>query len=115
IEVHAEQWRWNFRYPDHGGLATEGVLHLAAGTPVDVVVTSGDVIHSFWVPRLAGKIDAVPGRANTLRLQADTPGRYQGQCAEFCGTGHATMRFDVVVHAAADYAAALEKAAGEKK
>ena len=103
IEVHAERWRWTFRYPDHGGVTTEGVLHLPAGTPIDLVVTSRDVIHSFWIPRLAGKIDAVPGRVNTLRLQADTPGRYEGICAEFCGLEHARMRFDIVVHSAADY------------
>lgn len=112
IEVQAERWRWSFRYPDHGGLSSEGVLHLPAGMPVDLVVSSRDVIHSLWIPRLAGKIDVIPGRVNTLRLQADTPGRYQGQCAEFCGQEHARMRFDVVVHAQADYAAAL---AGAKR
>lgn len=111
IEVQAERWRWNFRYPQQGGLTTEGVLHLPAGTPVDIVVSSRDVIHSLWIPRLAGKIDVIPGRINTLRLQADTPGRYQGQCAEFCGQEHTRMRFDVVVHAQADYAAALTAAA----
>ena len=111
IEVQAERWRWVFRYPDQGGLSTVGVLHLPAGVPVDMVVSSRDVIHSLWIPRLAGKIDAIPGRINTLRLQADAPGRYQGQCAEFCGQGHASMRFDVVVHAQADYAAALAAAA----
>ena len=57
----ARQWTWTFRYPDHGGVETRNVLHLPAGTPVDIVVTSQDVIHAFWVPRLAGKIDAVPG------------------------------------------------------
>lgn len=111
IEVQAERWRWNFRYPEHGGVATEGVLHLPAGMPVDIVVSSIDVIHSLWIPRLAGKIDVIPGRINTLRLQADAPGRYQGQCAEFCGQEHTRMRFDVVVHAQADYAAALATAA----
>ena len=107
IEVQAERWRWSFRYPDHGGFTTEGVLHLPAGTPVDIVVSSRDVIHSLWIPRLAGKIDVIPGRINTLRLQADTPGRYQGQCAEFCGLEHTSMRFDVIVHPAADFAATL--------
>jgi cytochrome c oxidase subunit II len=111
IEVQAERWRWTFRYPDQGGLATEGVLHLPADMPVDIVVSSRDVIHSLWIPRLAGKIDVIPGRINTLRLQADAPGRYQGQCAEFCGQEHTRMRFDVVVHAQVDYAAALAAAA----
>ena len=110
FEVQAERWRWSFRYPDHGGVATEGVLHLPAGTPVDIVVSSRDVIHSLWIPRMAGKMDVIPGRTNVLRLQADTPGRYQGQCAEFCGQEHTRMRFDVIVHAQADFAAALASA-----
>ena len=83
---------------------------LPAGTPVDIVVTSRDVIHAFWIPRLAGKIDVIPGRVNVLRIQADAPGRYEGRCAEFCGVGHAGMQFEVVVHPAADFAAALAQA-----
>ena len=114
IEVQAERWRWRFHYPDHGGAASEGVLHLPAGMPVDLVVTSRDVIHSLWIPRLAGKIDVIPGRINTLRLQADTPGRYQGQCAEFCGLEHTSMRFEVIVHPAADFAAALASTEARK-
>jgi len=109
IEVHAERWRWTFRYPDHGGAVSEGVLHLPAGRPVDLVITSSDLIHSLWIPRLGGKMDAIPGHVNVLRLQADTPGQYSGQCAEFCGVGHTIMRFDVVVHPAADFAAALAR------
>lgn len=105
IEVNAERWRWAFRYP--GGATSEAVLHLPAGVPVDLVITSSDVIHSLWIPRLAGKLDAIPGHVNVLRLQADTPGYYAGQCAEFCGVGHAAMRFDVVVHPAAEFAPAL--------
>ena len=90
-------------------LGMAGMLRgrLPAGMPVDLVITSGDVIHSFWIPRLAGKMDAIPGRVNVLRVQADTPGPYAGECAEFCGTGHAGMRFEVVVHPAADFAAVL--------
>jgi cytochrome c oxidase subunit 2 len=107
IEVHAERWGWTFRYPDYGGKTTAGLMHLPAGAPVDIVVTSRDVIHSFWIPRLAGKIDVIPGRTNVLRIQADTPGRYEGVCAEFCGVGHAGMRFEVVVHPARDFPAAL--------
>jgi cytochrome c oxidase subunit 2 len=110
IEVHAERWGWTFHYPDHGGRRTAGVLHLPAGTPVDMVVTSRDVIHSFWIPRLAGKIDAIPGRVNVLRIQADAAGRYEGTCAEFCGIGHAAMRFEVVAHPAGDFPAALVRA-----
>ena len=74
-------------------------------------VSSLDVIHSFWIPRFAGKIDAVPGHVNVLRIQADEPGRYEGQCSEFCGIGHALMRFAVIVHPAKDFSAALAQAA----
>lgn len=106
IDVIAEQWRWSFRYPGHDGVTT-GELHLPAGQPVDLAVTSLDVIHSFWIPRLAGKIDAVPGHVNALRIQADVAGRYHGICAEFCGDGHAGMRFEAVAHPAEDFDAAL--------
>jgi cytochrome c oxidase subunit II len=107
IEAHAQQWFWTFRYPDHGGGTTRDILHLPAGQPVDIHITAEDVIHAFWVPRLAGKLDAVPGHTNVLRLQADAPGRLEGQCAEFCGLAHTHMRFEVRVHAPADFAAAL--------
>jgi cytochrome c oxidase subunit 2 len=118
IEVQAERWQWVFGYPQHGAAQSIGVLHLPAGVPVDLVITSADVIHSLWIPRLAGKLDAIPGRVNILRLQADTPGTYVGQCAEFCGIGHTTMRFEVIVHPAADFEAALAQAlpgAGQKQ
>jgi cytochrome c oxidase subunit II len=84
---------------------------LPAGIPVDIVVTSLDVIHSFWVPRLAGKIDAVPGHVNRLRIQADQPGRYEGLCNQCCGLGHVGMRFVVMVHRTEDFSAALAQAA----
>ena len=111
IEAEGQQWLWTFRYPDYGGAETRNVLHMPAGAPVDILLTSQDVIHAFWIPRFAGKIDAVPGHVNRLRIQADQPGRYAGQCNEFCGLGHAGMRFDVIVHQPADYAAALAQAA----
>ena len=113
IEAEAAQWRWTFRYPDHGGAETTDLLHLPAGQPVDIVITSRDVIHSFWVPRLAGKMDAVPGRTNVLRLVAAVPGPLEGLCAEFCGLDHAHMRFEVQVHdpAAFDEALAPSEAA----
>ena len=111
IEAEGRQWVWTFRYPDHGALQTEKVLHLPAGTPVDILISSRDVIHSFWIPRFAGKLDALPGHVNVLRIQANEPGRYEGQCAEFCGTSHAEMRFAVVVHRAEDFPAALAAAA----
>jgi cytochrome c oxidase subunit II len=117
IEAKGQRWVWTFRYPGYGGIETKDVMHLPAGVPVDVVVTSLDVIHAFWVPRLAGKIDAVPGHVNLLRIQADVPGRYQGLCNEFCGGGHSEMRFDVIVHPSEDFAAAIATpdAAGKVK
>ena len=109
IEANGQRWAWTFRYPDFGGIETTGVMHLPAGVPVDIVVTSLDVIHAFWIPRLAGKIDAVPGHENLLRIRADVPGRYQGLCNQFCGSGHSGMRFHVIVHPAADFSAAIAK------
>ena len=108
IRVHAERWQWNFAYP--GGERSANVLHIPAGREFAVVITSGDVIHSFWVPRLGGKMDAVPGKRNHLRLWADRPGVYYGQCSEYCGPGHAHMQFEVHAHRPAEYAAALAAA-----
>jgi cytochrome c oxidase subunit 2 len=115
IEAEGRQWVWTFRYPDYGGVETRNVLHLPAGVPVDIVVTSLDVIHAFWVPRLAGKIDALPGHVNRLRIRADQPGRYEGLCNQFCGLGHPGMRFVVIVHRAEDFAAALAQVAAPAK
>lgn len=94
IDVTGHQWRFEVRYPDSGA-RLENRMVIPVGLPVDIHVTSADVIHSFWVPRLGGKIDMVPGRTNVLRLQADEPGEYRGQCAEFCGTRHAHMGLTV--------------------
>ncbi len=102
VEVTAHQWWWEVSYPD-SGISLKNELHIPSGRPVDVHLTSADVIHSFWVPRLGGKLDAIPGRTNILRLQADQPGRYRGQCAEFCGREHAHMGFTVTAHALSDY------------
>ena len=115
IEAEGRQWGWTFRYPDNGGVETTGVLHLPAGIPVDILVTSLDVIHAFWMPRIAGKIDAVPGHVNRLRVQVDQPGRYEGVCNEFCGFGHAGMRFVVIVHRPEDFSAALAQAAASSE
>lgn len=113
IRVHAAQWHWDFTHdgPD-GPVHTRGRLILPAGQPVDLLITSDDVIHSLWLPQLGGKLDAIPGRTNRLRLQADAPGLIQGQCAEFCGLGHAAMRFEALVVAPQDFDAALRQAAG---
>ncbi len=111
VFVHAFQWDWQFSYEDSDGVT--GQMHIPAGQPVDVVVTTADVIHGFWIPRLAGKIDAIPGHENVLRIQADRPGAYRGVCAEFCGNGHTDMRFEVIAHAPDDYEAALAAALDE--
>lgn len=101
VRAHAYQWGWQFSHdgPEGAPVESTDLLHIPAGQPVDVLITSEDVIHSFWVPRLAGKLDAIPGRTNRLRLMADHPGTYAGLCAEFCGSGHARMRFEVRAHA----------------
>jgi cytochrome c oxidase subunit II len=114
IEAEGRQWLWTFRYPEFGAVTTTNVLYLPAGVPIDILVTSRDVVHAFWVPRLAGQIDAVPGHVTRLRIQADRPGRYEGLCNQFCGLGHTAMRFAVMVHRAADFPAALRQAAMRK-
>ena len=108
IRVHAERWMWSFEYP--GGERTTNVLHVPAGEYFTAVITSEDVIHSFWVPRLGGKMDAIPGHVNRIRLQAGEPGVYRGTCAEFCGIGHAHMQFEVHAHDAQEYGEALAAA-----
>ena len=112
VEVTARQWQWEVRYPAHPmAEAMPNRLDIPAGQPVDVRVRTADVIHSFWVPRLAGKIDAIPGRTNVVRLQADAPGVYRGLCAEYCGTGHAHMPIEVHAHAPEALAARMAGAA----
>lgn len=100
VAAEARQWGWSFEQsaPDGTPLRTEGRLYIPAGRPVDVRITSRDVIHSFWVPQLAGKMDALPGRVNVLRIEADRPGLYHGRSAEFSGIGYAGMRFEVVAY-----------------
>jgi cytochrome c oxidase subunit II len=105
IEVTGEQWWWRVRYPE---FETANEIRIPAGQPVELVLRSADVIHSFWVPNLAGKVDMVPGRTNRLRLVADKPGVYRGQCAEYCGGPHAKMAFYIVAEAPEQFAAWLE-------
>ena len=103
IEAEARQWSWTFRYADHPDLPPEeNGIAIPVGQPVEFRLTSADVIHSFWVPQLGGKMDAIPGHRNVHRLMADVPGTHEGLCAEFCGIGHAAMRFEVVVYDPAD-------------
>jgi cytochrome c oxidase subunit II len=117
VEVLARQWQWEISHPlkDGATARTIGTLHIPAGMPIDIHVASADVIHSFWIPRLGGKIDAVPGHVNVIRLTADTPGSYRGICAEFCGSGHAGMEMAVVAHAPEDYAAMLAQIAADSQ
>jgi cytochrome c oxidase subunit 2 len=96
IRVVGHQWWWEVRYPGTNAV-TANELHIPARTPVRVVVSTADVIHSFWVPELNRKIDTIPGRTNAIELDALQPGRYRGQCAEFCGLQHAHMAMYVFV------------------
>lgn len=110
IEVVGELWWWRVRYLDRQGktmVETANDIRIPAGRPVEFLVTSDNVIHSFWVPNLAGKIDTMPGHVNRLRVQADAPGVFRGQCAEYCGAQHANMAFHVIAHAADEYDAWL--------
>jgi cytochrome c oxidase subunit 2 len=90
IEVVGRQWFWEVRYPGTAAV-TANEIHIPARTRVVVEAVTGDVIHSFWVPQLNRKIDMIPGRRNRVELYAERPGRYRGQCAEFCGAQHAHM------------------------
>ena len=111
INVTGQQWWWEYEYPvqDCGGVSiaepivTSGELVLPAKVHVLLRITSNDVIHSYWIPKLNGKRDAVPGRIHPLRLEADHPGIYAGQCTEFCGLSHARMRMDAVSLTSADF------------
>lgn len=109
VHVQGEQywWRLSYELADGARVETANELHLPAGGTVEFVLTSTDVIHSFWIPALGGKMDAIPGRANVLRLEPTKPGIYRGACAEFCGSAHALMAFPVTVHEPAAFDAWL--------
>ncbi|MGP9800758.1 cytochrome c oxidase subunit II [Rheinheimera sp. NSM] len=108
INVTGHQWYWQVHYPGHAIEQTDE-LHIPVNTPVYLHLTSADVIHSFWVPRLAVKLDMLPGRTNVLRLEATEAGTYRGQCAEYCGLGHAHMQFSVTAHEPQAFAAWLKE------
>lgn len=107
IEVIGHQWWWEVRYRDDPDVVTANEIHIPVGEPVLIELRSADVIHSFWVPRLAGKLDALPEQRNRLWLQADHPGIFRGQCAEFCGAQHARMGKLVVAQPRAEFEAWL--------
>ena len=112
VNVTGQQWWWEYEYPVQscGGvniaepIVTSGELVLPTKVHVLLRITSNDVIHSYWIPKLNGKRDAVPGRIHPLRMEADQPGIYAGQCTEFCGLSHARMRMDAVGLYTADFA-----------
>ena len=119
VEVYGHMWWWEYVYPDEGGLTTANELHIPTGRPVRLTLRTIEpglpapegeefaqgVIHSFWVPKLAGKQDVVPGRDNKLTIEADKPGTYLGQCAEYCNLSHANMRLRVIAQKPEDFEA----------
>lgn len=107
IVVDAEQWWWRLTYPDEGVVGANEV-HVPVGERVELTLRSDNVIHSFWVPQLNGKVDVVPGQTNRMTFTATSAGTYWGQCAEFCGIAHARMAFVVVAQEPADYARWIE-------
>ena len=108
LDVTAHQWWWEVKYNTDDpsqSFTTANEIHIPVGAPVLVRLHGGDVIHSFWVPKLAGKTDAIPGQINLSWIQASHTGRYRGQCQEFCGYQHAFMAFEVVAETKEDFEA----------
>lgn len=104
LVIVAHQWWWEIRYPS-AAVVSANEIHLPAGRQIWAELRSADVIHELWVPQLGPKMDTVPGKPNRLMLQADQVGEYLGDCAEYCGPGHAWMRLRVVVQSPTDFAA----------
>ena len=106
LDVTGRQWWWQVQYDGSSPTAifqTANEIHIPVGVPVLVRLHGGDVIHSFWVPQLTGKTDTIPGQVNLSWIEADKPGRYLGQCTEFCGLQHAHMQFEVVAEPKPDF------------
>jgi cytochrome c oxidase subunit 2 len=106
LRITGHRWWWEVQY--FGATASETItsaneIHIPTGRDITIELASADVIHSFWVPRLQGKVDLIPGHVTEIVISADRPGRYDGQCGEFCGEQHAHMRLVVVAHTPADY------------
>ncbi len=106
IEVTGEQWWWRVAYGDTA-IASANEIRIPVGRPIHFTLKASDVIHSFWVPSLGGKVDMIPGRTTALRLTAEREGVYRGQCAEYCGGPHALMAFEVVALPQGEYDAWL--------
>ncbi len=103
FQIIGHQWWWEIRAPEAGGFVTANELHVPVGIPVRLSLTTADVIHSFWVPELQGKMDLIPGQTDSLRFLATHPGVYRGYCAEFCGDQHANMKLIVVAEPAEQF------------
>jgi cytochrome c oxidase subunit 2 len=106
IEIVAHQWWWRVHYLNASGgieFATANEVRIPASRPVELVLKSDDVIHSFWVPNLAGKLDMIPGHVNRLRVTAKREGTFRGQCAEYCGGPHALMAFYVIAQSEQEF------------
>jgi cytochrome c oxidase subunit 2 len=106
IHVTAHRWWWDVAYTHDvpsQNFKSPYEVHIPVGEPVRIRLTSPDVIHSFWVPKLHGKLDVIPGHNNQLILEASEPGVYEGRCAEYCGVQHSHMRFVVIAHEPEDY------------
>ena len=124
VQVNGFQWNWGFEYPQADGTTIRAPIGSPPGSPsemhipvnrkIDVRLHALDVIHSFWVPKLAGKTDVIPGRENHMWIEGTEIGTFSGECAEFCGIGHATMRFVVVVQSEEDFQAWLKQQAVAK-
>ena len=104
IDIAAHQFWWEVSYPDEG-FVTANEIHIPVGESVDIRLTSNDVIHSFWVPSLHGKIDVMPGHTTSITLKAEEAGTFRGQCAQFCGAQHANMAFLVIAQEYDEYRA----------
>lgn len=115
IAVSGERWWWRVTYLTEDGRQIESAneLHIPVGQPVTLELTSADVIHSFWAPQLAGKLDMIPGRTNRLTLTATQPSISRGQCAEYCGGAHAFMSFHVVAQPPEEFAAWMANEAAD--
>ena len=104
VTATSRMWAWDFAYEIDGRtVSSQDVLHIPVGQAVRIETTSLDVIHSFWVPRLGGKIDSIPGQVTSMVLQADIEGSFGGICAEYCGLGHSGMNFRVQAHRGSDF------------